>query len=212
MVYDPARVAEPAGRAHWPLDANVDVVVAADTVSKNLNDLKVSIPRAGLYPILSHLGHISTETQTSHTPTLHSTVEQPGHPQDPHRDPDPQPTSCTPISDSIRELPDHHQDPHRDPNPHFPNIIQHMGIPQSPLRSTQRTRPTAHLMYPNITQHSGTTWSPLRFTQLCYSLQLPTNLCAPRAGSHGCTHMFSLTQGLSTPTQASTCTQPATSG
>lgn len=42
MVYDPAQVPEPAGRAHWPLDANVDVVVVADTVSKDLNDLKVS--------------------------------------------------------------------------------------------------------------------------------------------------------------------------
>lgn len=42
MVYDPVRVPEPAGRAHWPLDANVDVVMVADTVSQNLNDLKVS--------------------------------------------------------------------------------------------------------------------------------------------------------------------------
>lgn len=42
MVYDPSRVAEPAGRAHWPLDANVDVVVVADTVSKDLHDLKVN--------------------------------------------------------------------------------------------------------------------------------------------------------------------------
>ncbi|NP_062205.1 protein-arginine deiminase type-1 [Rattus norvegicus] len=43
MVYDPSRVAEPAGPAHWPLDANVDVVVVADTVSKNLHDLKVKV-------------------------------------------------------------------------------------------------------------------------------------------------------------------------
>ncbi|XP_057640689.1 protein-arginine deiminase type-1 [Chionomys nivalis] len=43
MVYDPARVAEPTGRAHWPLDANVDVVVVADKVSKDLNDLKVKV-------------------------------------------------------------------------------------------------------------------------------------------------------------------------
>lgn len=42
MVYDPSQVAEPAGRAHWPLDANVDVVVVADTVSKDLHDLKVN--------------------------------------------------------------------------------------------------------------------------------------------------------------------------
>ncbi|XP_021486878.1 protein-arginine deiminase type-1 [Meriones unguiculatus] len=43
MVYDPARVPEPAGRAHWPLDANVDVVVVVDTVSKDLNDLRVKV-------------------------------------------------------------------------------------------------------------------------------------------------------------------------
>ncbi|EDL13328.1 protein-arginine deiminase type-1 [Mus musculus] len=43
MVYDPSRVAEPAGWAHWPLDANVDVVVVADTVSKDLYDFKVKV-------------------------------------------------------------------------------------------------------------------------------------------------------------------------
>lgn len=72
MVYDPSRVAEPAGRAHWPLDGNVDVVVVADTVSKNLHDLKVnSIQRQGsggaasLYPMPSHLlTHLYRETQT----------------------------------------------------------------------------------------------------------------------------------------------------
>lgn len=42
VVYDPSPVAEPAGRAHWPLDANVDVVVVADRVSKDLHDLKVN--------------------------------------------------------------------------------------------------------------------------------------------------------------------------
>ncbi|EGW12396.1 Protein-arginine deiminase type-1 [Cricetulus griseus] len=47
MVYDPARVAEPTGRAHWPLGANVDVVVVADTVSKDLNDLKVKVSYFG---------------------------------------------------------------------------------------------------------------------------------------------------------------------
>lgn len=89
MVYDPARVAEPTGRAHWPLDANVDVVVVADKVSKDLNDLKVSTTQAGLYPTLCHLGNTPTETQASCTPTSHSTREQPGHPQGPHGDPDP---------------------------------------------------------------------------------------------------------------------------
>lgn len=82
MVYDPARVAEPTGRAHWPLDANVDVVVVAEKVSKDLNDLKVSITQASLYPILCHLGN--TSTQASCTPTSHSTQEQPGRPSDPH--------------------------------------------------------------------------------------------------------------------------------
>lgn len=81
MVYDPARVAEPTGRAHWPLDANVDVVVVADTVSKDMNDLKVSLTPAGSYPNLSHLRHLSTETQTSHTPIPHSTWKQPVTPQ-----------------------------------------------------------------------------------------------------------------------------------
>ncbi|XP_036035046.1 protein-arginine deiminase type-1 [Onychomys torridus] len=56
MVYDPARVAEPTGRAHWPLDANVDVVVVADTVSKDLNDLKVKVSYFGLQEA-GALGH-----------------------------------------------------------------------------------------------------------------------------------------------------------
>ncbi|XP_028609795.1 protein-arginine deiminase type-1 [Grammomys surdaster] len=43
MVYDPPPAAEPAGRTHWPLDANVDVVVVADRVSKDLHDLKVTV-------------------------------------------------------------------------------------------------------------------------------------------------------------------------
>uniref|UniRef100_A0A8C2QR90 Protein-arginine deiminase n=1 Tax=Capra hircus TaxID=9925 RepID=A0A8C2QR90_CAPHI len=44
MVYDPARVTEPIGRAHWPLDASVDVVISVDAASKALNDLKVRGP------------------------------------------------------------------------------------------------------------------------------------------------------------------------
>uniref|UniRef100_A0A8C6R448 Peptidyl arginine deiminase, type I n=2 Tax=Nannospalax galili TaxID=1026970 RepID=A0A8C6R448_NANGA len=47
MLYNPARVAEPAGRAHWPLDANVDVVVSVDMASKELNDLKVKVSYFG---------------------------------------------------------------------------------------------------------------------------------------------------------------------
>ena len=41
MVYAPARVAEPTGKARWPLDARVDVIVSVDAASKALNDLKV---------------------------------------------------------------------------------------------------------------------------------------------------------------------------
>ena len=44
MVYDPARVTEPTGKSHWPLDASVDVTVSVDTASKDLNDLKVRGP------------------------------------------------------------------------------------------------------------------------------------------------------------------------
>ncbi|XP_005409877.1 PREDICTED: protein-arginine deiminase type-1 isoform X2 [Chinchilla lanigera] len=43
MAYDPRWVTEPTGKAHWPLDANVDVVVSVDTASKDLNDLKVKV-------------------------------------------------------------------------------------------------------------------------------------------------------------------------
>ncbi|XP_004637741.1 protein-arginine deiminase type-1 [Octodon degus] len=43
MDYDSRRVAEPTGKAHWPLDANVDVVISVDTASKELNDLKVKV-------------------------------------------------------------------------------------------------------------------------------------------------------------------------
>ncbi|XP_021118565.1 protein-arginine deiminase type-1 isoform X3 [Heterocephalus glaber] len=43
MAYDPRRVTEPTGKAHWPLDANVDVVISVDTASKDLNDLKVKV-------------------------------------------------------------------------------------------------------------------------------------------------------------------------
>ncbi|XP_008053303.1 protein-arginine deiminase type-1, partial [Carlito syrichta] len=47
MVYDPSRVTEPTGKARWPLDADVDVVVSVDTVSKDLNDLKVKVSYFG---------------------------------------------------------------------------------------------------------------------------------------------------------------------
>lgn len=41
MVYDPARVTEPSDQEHWPLDANVDVVVSVTAASKNIGDFKV---------------------------------------------------------------------------------------------------------------------------------------------------------------------------
>ncbi|XP_037356064.1 protein-arginine deiminase type-1 [Talpa occidentalis] len=47
MVYDPARVTEPTGKALWPLSASVDVVVSVDTASKDLNDLKVKVSYFG---------------------------------------------------------------------------------------------------------------------------------------------------------------------
>ncbi|XP_037010685.2 protein-arginine deiminase type-1 [Artibeus jamaicensis] len=47
MVHDPARVTEPTGKSHWPLDANVDVTVSVDTASKDLNDLKVKVSYFG---------------------------------------------------------------------------------------------------------------------------------------------------------------------
>ncbi|KAI4574389.1 hypothetical protein MJT46_003668 [Ovis ammon polii x Ovis aries] len=56
MVYDPARVTEPTGRAHWPLDASVDVVISVDAASKALNDLKVKISYFG-QPVGRALGH-----------------------------------------------------------------------------------------------------------------------------------------------------------
>lgn len=79
MVYDPSRVAEPAGRAHWPLDAGVDVVVVADTVSKDLHDLKVNNVqsrgwgRGCLYPMPSHLlAHLHRDPDPSHLPQHHT--------------------------------------------------------------------------------------------------------------------------------------------
>ncbi|XP_066126408.1 protein-arginine deiminase type-1 [Saccopteryx bilineata] len=56
MVYDPARVTEPPDKAHWPLDASVDVTVSVGTASKDLNDLKVKVSYFG-QPEDSALGH-----------------------------------------------------------------------------------------------------------------------------------------------------------
>ncbi|XP_003413183.2 protein-arginine deiminase type-1 [Loxodonta africana] len=56
VVYDPARVTEPTGKARWPLDTNVDVIVSVDTASKDLNDLKVKVSYFGQHED-SALGH-----------------------------------------------------------------------------------------------------------------------------------------------------------
>ncbi|XP_069935324.1 protein-arginine deiminase type-1 isoform X1 [Oryctolagus cuniculus] len=47
VAYDPTQVTEPAGKTHWPLDANVDVVLSVGTASKDLNDLKVKVSYFG---------------------------------------------------------------------------------------------------------------------------------------------------------------------
>ncbi|KAF6345268.1 peptidyl arginine deiminase 1 [Rhinolophus ferrumequinum] len=43
VVYDPARVAEPTGKARWPLGPKVEVIMSVDTASKDLSDLKVKV-------------------------------------------------------------------------------------------------------------------------------------------------------------------------
>ncbi|XP_057600376.1 protein-arginine deiminase type-1 [Hippopotamus amphibius kiboko] len=47
MVYDPAQVTEPTGKARWPLNAGVDVIISVDAASKALNDLKVKVSYFG---------------------------------------------------------------------------------------------------------------------------------------------------------------------
>ncbi|XP_004592487.2 protein-arginine deiminase type-1 [Ochotona princeps] len=47
VVYDPKRVPEPAGKTHWPLDTNVDVILSVGTASKDLNDLRVKVSYFG---------------------------------------------------------------------------------------------------------------------------------------------------------------------
>lgn len=44
VVYDPAQVTGPTGKARWPLGAKVDVIMSVDTTSKDLSDLKVRGP------------------------------------------------------------------------------------------------------------------------------------------------------------------------
>ncbi|XP_004377261.1 protein-arginine deiminase type-1 [Trichechus manatus latirostris] len=56
VVYNPARVTKPMGKAPWPLEANVDVVVSVDAASKDLNDLKVKVSYFGQHED-SALGH-----------------------------------------------------------------------------------------------------------------------------------------------------------
>ncbi|XP_007459321.1 PREDICTED: protein-arginine deiminase type-1 [Lipotes vexillifer] len=54
-VYNTARVTEPTGKAYWPLDAGVDVIISVDAASKALNDLKVRVSYFGLQK--AALGH-----------------------------------------------------------------------------------------------------------------------------------------------------------
>uniref|UniRef100_A0A8C5V5G8 Protein-arginine deiminase n=1 Tax=Microcebus murinus TaxID=30608 RepID=A0A8C5V5G8_MICMU len=56
VVYNPARVTEPTGKARWPLGAEVDVVVSMDTASKDLDDRKVKVFYFG-EPEEDALGH-----------------------------------------------------------------------------------------------------------------------------------------------------------
>ncbi|XP_022422082.1 protein-arginine deiminase type-1-like [Delphinapterus leucas] len=54
-VYNIARVTEPTGKAYWPLNAGVDVIISVDTASKALNDLEVQVSYFGLQK--AALGH-----------------------------------------------------------------------------------------------------------------------------------------------------------
>ncbi|XP_004272503.1 protein-arginine deiminase type-1 [Orcinus orca] len=54
-VYNTARVTEPTGKAYWPLNAGVDVIISVDTASKALNDLEVQVSYFGLQK--AALGH-----------------------------------------------------------------------------------------------------------------------------------------------------------
>ncbi|XP_030732810.1 protein-arginine deiminase type-1 [Globicephala melas] len=54
-VYNTARVTEPTGKAYWPLNASVDVIISVDTASKALNDLEVQVSYFGLQK--AALGH-----------------------------------------------------------------------------------------------------------------------------------------------------------
>ncbi|KAL2773312.1 protein-arginine deiminase type-1 [Daubentonia madagascariensis] len=78
VVYNPTRVTEPTGKARWPLDAKVDVVISVDTASKDLNDLKVKVFYFG-EPEGGALGHsvlyltgvdISLDVDTGRTGTV----------------------------------------------------------------------------------------------------------------------------------------------
>ncbi|XP_033698378.1 protein-arginine deiminase type-1-like [Delphinus delphis] len=54
-VYNTAQVTEPTGKAYWPLNAGVDVIISVDTASKALNDLEVQVSYFGLQK--AALGH-----------------------------------------------------------------------------------------------------------------------------------------------------------
>ncbi|KAM5248692.1 protein-arginine deiminase type-1 [Ctenodactylus gundi] len=47
VVDDPTRATDPTGKALWSLDPKVDVAISVDAVSKNLNDLQVTVSYFG---------------------------------------------------------------------------------------------------------------------------------------------------------------------
>ncbi|XP_043850864.1 protein-arginine deiminase type-1 [Dromiciops gliroides] len=47
LEYDPKNVSEPPADEHWPLDADVDVIIKMETSSKNVDDAKVRVSYYG---------------------------------------------------------------------------------------------------------------------------------------------------------------------
>ena len=72
-VYNTAQVTEPIDKAHWPLDAGVDVIISVDAASKALNDLKVRgyFPTEGKSPPQSIPHSHITPTQPNPTRLCH---------------------------------------------------------------------------------------------------------------------------------------------
>lgn len=73
-VYSTAQVTEPTGKAYWPLNAGVDVIISVDTASKALNDLEVRgyFPTEGKSPPQSTSHSHITPTQPNPTRLCHA--------------------------------------------------------------------------------------------------------------------------------------------